>query len=591
MLSALLPVPEFIHEKKHMRGILEDRLTHQCLDIVLKPIKTATRLGIMMSDPDGHNRYCFTPLAGYIADTPEAAMLAAVGGKTSPVTMAMYKQFGDSFRHEPCTGSTTLAQLPIVRSRVDPQDIEAFFREAQKFRLNGVYEPFWRNLLLSCTSRFLTPEVLHYLHKMFWDHDVKWCVNAIGGSELDFRFSVLQPIAGFRHYKGGILKLKQVTGSVHRDVQHYLISVIAGVLSSDFVIALQLLMDFRYRAQAYVMDEDDLRKLECSLADFHSHKNSILAVNARHGKGNQTIDNWYIPKLELMQNIVPSVRRSGVAIQWMADVTEHTHITEIKDLARQSNNNNYDPQICHYLDRKEKLHRFELATTFRQLAFDITANEASPTSTREDEDSDDDQESEGELENGKPSISFPALSRPLTDYFTIARLLASSPSTALTPLCSFSIGATAFHLSLKPSVRRMSVQEATEMFQLPDLPATLLHFAAFEKDHGPSALSPVGGHRRTTESILPFNELQIWFKLHMQGQEFHRRDQLLPAQMLFCAPPSSWPFGRYDTALAVTTPNFTWPDTSLRGTCQLYLAHYMTIASCYQGTPLFSFGY
>ena len=580
MLTALLLVPKFIHEKKRMRGVLEDRLIHQCLDIVLEPIKAAARLGIMMSDPNGHNRYCFTPLAGYIADTPEAAMLAAVGGKTSPVTMAMYKQFGDSFRHEPRTGSTTLAQLHVVRSRADPQDIEAFFREAQKFRLNGVYEPFWRNLLLSCPSRFLTPEVLHYLHKMFWDHDVKWCVNAVGASELDFRFSVLQPIAGFRHYKGSISKLKQVTGSVHRDLQRYLIGVIAGVLSSDFVIALRSLMDFRYRAQAYIMDEDDLRKLERSLADFHSHKNSILVANARHGKGNQPIDNWYIPKLELMQNIVPSVRRSGVAIQWTADVTEHTHITEIKDPARQSNNNNYDPQICHYLDRKEKLRRFELATTFRQLAFDIIANEVSPTSTREGKDSDDDQESEGELDNGKLGISFPALSRPLTDYFAIARLLASS------------VGATAFHLSSKPSVRRMSVQEATEMFQLPDLPTALLRFAAFEKDHGPSMLGPVGGHRRTTESILPFDELQIWFKLHMQGQDFHRRDQLLPAQMLFCAPPSiSWPFGRYDTALAATTPNFTWPDTSLRSMCQLYLAHYMTIASCYQGTPLFSFGY
>ena len=140
MLTALLPVPKFIHEKKRMRGVLEDRLIHQCLDIVLEPIKAAARLGIMMSDPDGHNCYCFTPLAGYIVDIPEAAMLAAVGAKTSLVTMAMYKQFGDSFRHEPRTGSTTLAQLHVVRSRADPQDIEVFFREAQKFCLNGASE-------------------------------------------------------------------------------------------------------------------------------------------------------------------------------------------------------------------------------------------------------------------------------------------------------------------------------------------------------------------------------------------------------------------------------------------------------------------
>jgi len=236
---------------------------------------------------------------------------------------------------------------------------------------------------------------------MFWDHNVKWCVHAIGSSELDFWFSVLQPIAGFQHFKSGTSKLKQVTSSVHQDVQCYLIRVIAGVPPSDFVVALRSLMDFRYRTQAYVMDEDDLNKLECSLAYFHKHKDSILAANARQGKGNQPIDNWYIAKLELMQNIAPSICHSGVAIQWMADVTEHAHITEIKDLAWQSNNNNYDPQICRHLNREEKLRHFDLATRFHQLALDAGAKEALSASTEDKEDSDDDQESRAKLENDK----------------------------------------------------------------------------------------------------------------------------------------------------------------------------------------------
>ncbi|KAG2149227.1 hypothetical protein DEU56DRAFT_729632 [Suillus clintonianus] len=97
LLTALLPVPKFVHRKKQMKGVLQDRLVHQCLDVVLEPLKSAAQLGIMMSDPIRHSHYCFTPLASYIADTPEAMMLACVGGKTSPVTMAMYKQFGDAF--------------------------------------------------------------------------------------------------------------------------------------------------------------------------------------------------------------------------------------------------------------------------------------------------------------------------------------------------------------------------------------------------------------------------------------------------------------------------------------------------------------
>jgi hypothetical protein len=47
----------------------------------------------MMSDPWGGLRHHFTPLAGYIMDFQEAIVIAGLG-KTSPITMANYKQFG-----------------------------------------------------------------------------------------------------------------------------------------------------------------------------------------------------------------------------------------------------------------------------------------------------------------------------------------------------------------------------------------------------------------------------------------------------------------------------------------------------------------
>ena len=142
LLSALLPVPKFIHKNSRIRGVLENRLIHQCLDIVLDPLKRTAKLGIMLSDPWGHSQYCFTPIASYIVDTPEAAMLAEVGGRTSPVTMAMYKQFGDPFRHEPRTALTTLGQLITLASKVDPDDIELYLCKALKFHLNGVHMLF-----------------------------------------------------------------------------------------------------------------------------------------------------------------------------------------------------------------------------------------------------------------------------------------------------------------------------------------------------------------------------------------------------------------------------------------------------------------
>ena len=126
--------------------------------------------------------------------------------------MAAYKQFGDSFLHEPHTSSTTLAQIAVAASIADPEDIEAFFHEAQKFCLNGVHMPFWHDVTMSCPSKFFNSEILHHFHKKFRDHNVKWCINALGSAEINFRFSVLQPVTGFSHFKEGISSLKQVIG-------------------------------------------------------------------------------------------------------------------------------------------------------------------------------------------------------------------------------------------------------------------------------------------------------------------------------------------------------------------------------------------
>ena len=96
---AFLPIAKFIHPDKRMKGILSDRLYHQSLDIVVEPLKIVARIRVMLSDPLGNSRYCFTPLVGCIVDTPEACLIACIRGKTSLVPLVSYTQFGDSFRH------------------------------------------------------------------------------------------------------------------------------------------------------------------------------------------------------------------------------------------------------------------------------------------------------------------------------------------------------------------------------------------------------------------------------------------------------------------------------------------------------------
>ncbi|KAG1768441.1 hypothetical protein EV702DRAFT_1050025 [Suillus placidus] len=201
----LYTMPKFLHKKKHMRGMLEDRLVRQCLDLVLELLKWAACEGIMLSDPVGHSRYCFTSLA---------MMLATIGGTTSPVTMAMFKQFGDpqAFQHEPQTSSTTLTQIAAVRSK---------------------------------------------------------------------------PVTGFRHFHGGMSKLKQVTGCAQCNIQH-------SIIVSPWI------------------NDHDIKCISTALAEFHTNKYAITAAGLRHGKGNKPIDNWSIRletakqpgPLNINQNIV-----------------------------------------------------------------------------------------------------------------------------------------------------------------------------------------------------------------------------------------------------------------------------------------------
>ena len=155
---ALLPIPKFIHHKKPICGMLEARLYHHCLDIVLCPLKAAAQLGVMLLDPLRNLRWCFTPLASFIVDTPEAQLLSCVGGKTSPITMANYHQFGDGFQHPSRTGSITVNTInKICRSANAVESLETYEKAAKSYRLNGIQLPFWRNWTLSSDpSSFLT---------------------------------------------------------------------------------------------------------------------------------------------------------------------------------------------------------------------------------------------------------------------------------------------------------------------------------------------------------------------------------------------------------------------------------------------------
>ena len=403
----------------------------------------------------------------------------------------------------------------------------------QTFQLNGIVELCWIGWALSDPSFFLNPEVLHHFHWMFWDHDVQWCISVMGAAELDFCFSLIQTLVGYQSFSKGISKLKQVTGHDHHMVQGYIIAAVAGSVPRQFLIAIRMLLDLRYLAQAPSFTTQSLERVSSALQEFHDNKEAIVRQGARA--------HWQIPKLEPLQSVVPSICQSGAVMQWSADVTEHTHVEEIKVPACLGNNQNYYSQIMWHLDRLDKCFCFDLATYIEQRAMDQANNGDGDSDSDSDEQHEPDAETVHLSECSTPTRQFP-------DYFSIsASLILGAKPSAPKPYWTFATSTTGFHLATKPSLR-LSVDEAAIAYQLPDLKDTIITFAngdvCFQGQHG-------------------IENLQIWHKVRLQQLSYHDKVPLPPQTLLAIPSSTTNPYGRYDSVIISLHSQSDWPKSGL----------------------------
>jgi hypothetical protein len=563
-LLALFPVPNFVGVKKALRGVLENRLIHSCLDFITHPLKVSSQFGTWLADYAGHMRYCFTPLVACIVDTPEATALACVAGKTSHLTMAAYKEFGDSSRHQPRTAASILTSLETLASEFDPSDIATYANRAKTlFRLNGVNLPFWRDWFLPDKTlpnphQIFPIEILHHLHKSFWDHDAKWVIRAVGGSELDLRFSLVQPRSGYRQFSSGISLLKQVTGREHRDIQRYLLALIPDDvderfvlyirtllelvpddIDNRFVLCIRALLDLRYLSQLHQVTNHDLHEISNALRLFHSYKQVILDLHLRTGKAGP-LHHFEIPKLELLQSIVSCILWSGALPQWSADITEHLHIVFIKTPRENTNGRDYPPQICRHLDRQEKCRYFDLATRLVSAASDTNIQADDPDHMFDDQDGDWGSQLPHFVHALNPTQATP-------DLFEVAAVFQAETPTDLFPR-TFATHTTAFHLNNRPDLSRSTIDELSIEHEIPDLlQATHDFFTHFLHDQTSRTIT--GRRGPVWDATIPFDQVRVWYSVRVQNYSQRDSGVALP-QKLFASPPTEeWPNGRCDTAL------------------------------------------
>jgi hypothetical protein len=185
--------------------------------------------------------------------------------------------------------------------------------------------------------------------------------ETVGAYELDAHFIILHKQVSMRHFAKGIMHIKQITGHEYRDIQHTIVALIAGAVSPRFIRAIHSLMDFASLTQNPVHSSQTLQAMMQALSDFHYFKNAIVTTTARKGKKGVKED-FFIPKLEIMQSFKGTIKRLGMLIQFSADTMEHLLIMHCKDLflwmAQQSKG--FMEQCIHILNCQESMEIFDL---------------------------------------------------------------------------------------------------------------------------------------------------------------------------------------------------------------------------------------
>ncbi|KAG0693496.1 hypothetical protein DFH29DRAFT_816265, partial [Suillus ampliporus] len=483
--TAFMPIPTFIVASE-FQNLLRARLWHKCMDLVCSNLKVAAHIGEYMVDPSARLRYCFTPLISHIADLPEQLMIS-------------------------CS----------LCDRVDPWNLIVFVREAKKLHLSGVHLPYWRNWRFSNPAKSLTPEILHALHKFFFDHVLKW-IKQIMGHELDVRFKSHHKRTGVRHFSGGVSHVNQMTGREHRDIQRTIVPTLWGVASPDFIRAVRAMIDFIYLAQNPLHTESSIASMTQALQDFHNHKQAILDAEARRGKSGAK-DDFFIPKLELMQSFTRAICNVGSLLQWTADVSERLLITHCKHpFERTSRQRDFVLQIAHILDREETIRLFDLYTLLSSStstpgqdplinAIIMEDNEVASTET---------DPTLAWVSNVNPVAQLRLQGpRPVRNHF-LKGILSDNARIA-------------FNVTVKADRSRLDASQLQSLYNVPDF-SHAFHLYVTRNGYTPPGQ-------------LSFN---TWSKFRIQLHSAFNACRIMPSQQVHAEPPSSdFPGGNCDVVL------------------------------------------
>jgi hypothetical protein len=325
------------------------RLFHESMKIILKPLKTAGLEGVEMQCGDGSWRRVHPVLACYVADYPEQCLVSCTKQGTCPKCLRHAEDLQEPTPSDPRTPERTLHI--ISEAAKDATSASNFQQRCYDSDVTGgIQSPFWEGYPLTDIHRSLTPDVLHQLYQGVLRHLIDWCQQAMTKEELDRRIHCLPPAYGVRHFKNGIDCLAQISGSERKDMARILLGCLPGKIPHRGIRACKAILDFIYLARYPSHDEITLGYMEDALHRWHKDCQFFIQTHIR--------DDFNIPKFHSLLHYITSIRYFGTTDNYNSELFERLHIDFAKDGWNASNHRDALCQMVKYVERQEKVDSF-----------------------------------------------------------------------------------------------------------------------------------------------------------------------------------------------------------------------------------------
>jgi Plavaka transposase/Domain of unknown function (DUF6830) len=330
---------------------LVQRLFHESMRTVLKPLIEAGTNGVEMASSDGAVRRVHPILTCYVADYPEQCLVTCTKYGTCVKCKAPAEELQNPTPAENRTSQWTnhIIEEAVQQAYDNPQKFHSYCMS--KDVAGNVYQPFWDGFPLCDIHRSITPDVLHQLYQGVFKHLVNWCQRILTPQELDRRIRALPPGYGLRPFKNGIFAMSQISGTERKNMAKILLGCLVGCMPAQGIAAVTALLDFIYLAQYPAHDPVTLEYLQDALDRFHENREYFIITGVRQS--------FNIPKFHSLLHYIEAIELFGTTDNYNTEMFERLHIDFAKHGWRASNQRDEFPQMIRWLSRQEKVTSFE----------------------------------------------------------------------------------------------------------------------------------------------------------------------------------------------------------------------------------------